>query len=181
MIAMQYTFTLPADYDMSIIDRRIRDNGHKLDGFPDLRFKAYLSARIGEMGSGENLYAPFYLWERPHGMDAFLSGPGFKGVSSSFGWPNVASWIVWHQDVSADVATAGFAVRQTTPIVPHSYLAELRSHAIRQAQEQTQGGGIASVTGFDPGRWSLVRFSLWREPPAEHLPGQKYRVGYVSI
>jgi hypothetical protein len=89
MIAMQYSFTLPADYDMSIIDRRIRENDHKLDGFPDLRFKAYLSDRRSELGSRENLYAPFYLWERPQGMDAFLSGPGFKAVSNAFGWPRV--------------------------------------------------------------------------------------------
>lgn len=47
MIAMQYSFTLPADYDMSIIDRRIRDKGPLLDGFPNLGFKAYLSARKG--------------------------------------------------------------------------------------------------------------------------------------
>ena len=45
MIAMQYSLTLPADYDMAIIDRRIRDKGALLDGFPRLRFKAYLSAR----------------------------------------------------------------------------------------------------------------------------------------
>ena len=45
MIAMQYGFTLPADYDMTIIDRRMRDKGPLLDGFPDLRFKAYLAAR----------------------------------------------------------------------------------------------------------------------------------------
>ncbi|MGO6908064.1 DUF4865 family protein, partial [Rhizobium ruizarguesonis] len=45
MITMQYSFTLPADYDMSIIDRRIRDKGPLLDGFPNLGFKAYLSAR----------------------------------------------------------------------------------------------------------------------------------------
>ena len=40
MIAMQYSFTLPADYDMSIVDRRIRDKGPLLDGFPNLGFKA---------------------------------------------------------------------------------------------------------------------------------------------
>jgi hypothetical protein len=181
MIAMQYSFTLPADYDMSIIDRRITENGHKLDGFPDLRFKAYLSARRSELGSSENLYAPFYLWERPQGMDAFLSGAGFKGVSGSFGWPSAASWIVWHQHVSLDVAMAGFAVRHTTPIAPHSDLQELRSEAIGRAQEQAQNGALASVTGFDPGLWSLVQFSLWSSPPRGHLPGQKYRVGHVSI
>ena len=45
MIAMQYGFTLPGDYDMSIIDRRIRDKGPLLDGFPNLGFKAYLFTR----------------------------------------------------------------------------------------------------------------------------------------
>jgi hypothetical protein len=34
MIAMQYSFVLLADYDMAIIDRRIRDKGPLLDGFP---------------------------------------------------------------------------------------------------------------------------------------------------
>ena len=65
MIAMQYSFTLPADYDMGIIDRRIRDRGPGTDGLPHLGFKAYLSARKGEFGSAENLYAPFYLWQQP--------------------------------------------------------------------------------------------------------------------
>src|SRR5271165_2720611 len=50
MIAMQYSFTLPADYDMSVIDRRIADKGPLLDGFPGLQFKAYLVARRGEHG-----------------------------------------------------------------------------------------------------------------------------------
>jgi hypothetical protein len=45
MLAMQYSFTFPADYDMAIIERRIAENGHRLDGFPGLLFKAYLYAR----------------------------------------------------------------------------------------------------------------------------------------
>lgn len=181
MIAMQYSFTLPADYDMSIIDRRIRDNGHKLDGFPHLRFKAYLSSRIGESGSSENLYAPFYLWERPEGMDAFLSGPGFKGVSSAFGWPSVATWIIWHQSLSQNLKEAEFAVRHLSPIAPHSDLSDLRTDAIRRTRDLTETGALCSVTGFDPARWSLVEFSLWRTPPADRMAGQRYRVGHVSV
>lgn len=181
MIAMQYSFTLPADYDMSIIDRRIRDNGHKLDGFADLAFKAYLTAKIGEMGNTENLYAPFYLWERPQGMDAFLTGAGFKGVSGAFGWPRLASWIVWHQDVSQDVRLAGFAARHVTPIAPHSDLSEIRTNAVQRARERMKTGALASVTGFDPGHWSLLDFSLWAEPPTDTIQGQKYRVGYVAV
>jgi hypothetical protein len=178
---MQYSFALPADYDMTIIDRRIRDNGHKLDGFPDLRLKAYLSARTGEMGSRDNLYAPFYIWERPQGMDAFLSGAGFKGVSTSFGWPSVAYWIVWDQHVSPDVATAAFAVRDVKPIEPHGDLAQLRSGAVDRAQERAKLGALASVAGFDPREWTMVEFSLWTAMPPQEIAGQKYRVGHVSV
>jgi len=163
-----------------MFDRRIRNNGHKLDGFPGLRFKAYLSTTVGKIGSSENRYAPFYLWEQTEGLDAFLSGPGFKGVTSAFGWPCLATWIVWHHHVSPEIATAGFAVLHTIPIAPHRDLQELRCEAVRTAQERTNAGASASVTGFDPGKWSQVQFSLWRDPPKNQMPGQTYDVGYVA-
>ncbi|SEI05207.1 protein of unknown function [Rhizobium tibeticum] len=109
MMAMQYSFRLPADYDMSIIDRRIRDKGPMLDGFPGLGFKAYLCARKGEFGSCENLYAPFYLWQQPQGASDFLTGPGFERVTQSFGWPHVKTWIVWHAETASAVTDAKFA------------------------------------------------------------------------
>lgn len=99
MIAMQYSFTLPADYDMSIVDRRIRDKGPLLDGFPNLGFKAYLSARKGEFGSHDNVYAPFYLWQRPEGATDFLCGPGFEALTGAFGWPQVMTWIVSQAEI----------------------------------------------------------------------------------
>lgn len=94
MIAMQYRFPLPADYDMAIIDRRIANKGHLTDGFPGLLFKAYLSAcKTGP--ARDNAYAPFYVWNTVDGMHAFLNGPGFAGVSQAFGRPAVATWLVW--------------------------------------------------------------------------------------
>jgi hypothetical protein len=180
MIGMQYSFTLPADYDMSIIDRRIRDNGHKLDGYPDLRFKAYLVGRTSLMDSSENLYAPFYLWERTEGMDSFLSGAGFEGVTSAFGWPSVTSWIVWHEHVSSDIVAAEYAVRHVTRVAPYSHLAAQRTEAIERSAGMEEIGALASVTGFDSHDWSIVQFSLWKAPP-DRMPGQKYSVGHVSI
>ncbi|MGE7368352.1 DUF4865 family protein [Neorhizobium sp. NPDC001467] len=181
MIAMQYSFTLPADYDMSIIDRRIRDNGHKLDGFPNLGFKAYLTAKRGDGGSTENLYAPFYLWERPEGMDAFLSGPGFRGVSSAFGWPTVSTWIVWHQQFSDDVVRAQFASRRLSDIPPHSDLSEVRFAAIGAAKALLENGAASVVAAFDPRGWTLVEFSLWNERPRDTGNMQVYGVGHVSV
>ena len=91
MLAMQYSFTLPADYDMAIIRTRIATNGHKTDGFPGLVFKASLLAQRQDWDAAprENIYAPFYLWEGNSGMNGFLGSAGFQGLASSFGWPSV--------------------------------------------------------------------------------------------
>ena len=48
MIAMQYSFVLPADYDMAIVRERIAVKGKLLDDLPGLAFKAYLHAARGE-------------------------------------------------------------------------------------------------------------------------------------
>lgn len=42
MVAMQYKILLPDDYDMEIVRKKVKNNGHKTDGFQDLLFKAYL-------------------------------------------------------------------------------------------------------------------------------------------
>ena len=40
MISMQYKIKLPDSFDMNIIRERVRENGHKMDGFKDLLFKS---------------------------------------------------------------------------------------------------------------------------------------------
>ncbi|WP_425351529.1 DUF4865 family protein [Phyllobacterium brassicacearum] len=82
--------------------RRIAEKGHLLDKFPNLRFKAYLTARSGDgTQSRENLYAPFYLWNHEDGLNDFLCGEGFVGVTRSFGWPMVRTWFVWQAHLSS--------------------------------------------------------------------------------
>jgi hypothetical protein len=184
MIAMQYSFVLPADYDMGIIDRRIREKGPLLDGFPRLRFKSYLSARRRDAGftSGENLYAPFYLWNEPEGIDDVLSGPGFAALTRDFGWPTVRTWIVWQAEVGADLRAARFARRQIAPIPPHGDLASRRDMAIADARSAVRDGALASVAAFDPTGWTAIRFDLWPvlpEPTGEDA--QVYAVGHVAV
>jgi len=184
MIAMQYSITLPADYDMAIIDRRIAEKGHLMDGFPGLLFKAYLSARkTGQPPASENLYAPFYLWESTQGMNAFLCGAGFAGLSQSFGWPSVKTWSVWHAELSPAISTARFATRELVPILPHARLDEVALREARHAAESVDGRTVlAAVAGFEPANWSLVRFRLWAEHAGEtqDMQGQRYAVGHVS-
>ncbi|EJZ18353.1 DUF4865 family protein [Rhizobium sp. Pop5] len=181
MIAMQYSFTLPADYDMSIIDRRIRDKGPLLDGFPNLGFKAYLSARRGEFGSRDNLYAPFYLWQKPEGASDFLCSPGFEALTSAFGRPQVKTWIVWEAQFSPDIGAAAFATRNILQTEPHAPLADLRRAESAEAEADVAAGALASVSGFEPTTWTRVRFSLWREPREIGEHTQAYRVGHMSL
>ncbi|MBY3414614.1 DUF4865 family protein [Rhizobium laguerreae] len=181
MIAMQYSFTLPADYDMSIIDCRIRDKGPLLDGFPNLGFKAYLKARKSEFGSRENLYAPFYLWQTPEGVSDFLCGPGFEALTGAFGWPQVKTWIVWQAEISPDIAAAKFAtcdIQQTEPYAP---LIDLRGANSAEADADMATGALASVSGFEPTTWTRIRFKLWREVPEIGKHTRAYRVGHLSL
>ncbi|MFZ6646523.1 DUF4865 family protein [Undibacterium sp. TJN25] len=186
MIAMQYSFTLPADYDMNIIRQRIASKGHLLDNFPGLVFKAYLSASkdMAPSGSTENLYAPFYLWESSEAMNRFLCGPGFVAVSTAFGWPAVKTWSVWHGSLGEHIADARHATREVIAIQPFTALAELQEKETRMAQEDLAvHGALAAVTAFEPASWSLVRMRLWRDEnrvmPREQM--QHYAVGHLSL
>jgi hypothetical protein len=184
MIAMQYSFVLPSDYDMAIIGRRIRDKGPMLDGFPHLRFKAYLSARKQDAGftSPENLYAPFYLWGEPEGLNNFLTGPGFARLTRDFGWPTVRTWTVWHAELAGNLSEARFASREIEAVAPYSDLAAHRADAVAEARAAVQEGALASVAALDSAGWTLVRFRLWRTVPvAVNRAAQLYSVGHMSL
>ena len=186
MIAMQYNFSLPADYDMAIIDRRIRDKGLLLDNLPGLKFKAYLTARKGDAitASRENLYAPFYVWQEEEGLSDFICGPGFVALTESFGRPQVNTWVAWRAETSADIRSARFATREMVAIEPRLALAELRQQESDAASAAiSRGNALASVVAFEPTHWTLVRFRLLADQPAgASRPGvQAYNVGHLSL
>ena len=185
MIAMQYSFSLPADYDMAIIDRRIAEKGHLLDNFPNLKFKAYLTARReDETRSLENLYAPFYLWNHEDGLNDFLCGEGFVGLTRSFGWPEVKTWFVWQAHLSPAIREARFATREIRVAAAHLSLAELRNRESEEAcYDVEKGGAIASISAFEPTSWTRIRFQLWGE--SRHMASQdgiqSYKIGHLSL
>lgn len=184
MIAMQYGFTLPADYDMAIIRRRIAAKGHLMDDFPGLRFKAYLYADRSDasLPSRENLYAPFYLWHDSEGMNAFLAGAGFAALTQSFGWPPVHSWMVWQAQVAADLSAAVSATHELRPIPAYTALDALWRTEAEAIQADVANGALAGVSAYDPVSWTVLRFRLWGElrPDLAGDNRQLYRVGHVS-
>ena len=185
MLAMQYSFTLPADYDMKIIQRRIADKGHLMDQFPYLAFKAFLYARRdgGETVSRENLYAPFYVWRDTKGLNDFLCGDGFAALTHAFGRPKIALWPVWHAELSASLSDATTATREIIPILPDESLSSLQKSETERAIEAVQKeGASAAVAAFEPVTWTLVRFRLWNglHKDVDRRFGQAYSVGHLS-
>jgi len=181
MIAMQYRFALPADYDMAIIRHRIASKGHLMDGFPDLLFKAYLYAEQ-QYGSCENLYAPFYLWRNTEGINAFLTAPGFQALTQSFGWPGIRTWLPWFERRMPAFAETQSATRELITLPPHCDLPARREAEIQLAEDDLGKGALAVFTGYEPTTWSLVRFRLWmRAQPRADANRQAYRVGHLSL
>jgi hypothetical protein len=168
---------------MAVIRGRIAERGRRTAGLPGLIFKAYLwAARDDTPGSAENLYAPFYLWRDNAGMNDFLAGPGFAGVTEAFGWPSVNVWSVWHAAFSGQLASAAFATRELDSIVPHTDLAALRVAETAWAQRMQAEGALAAVSLFEPTGWRRLRFTLRQTPPTTPAAAgiQHYRVGYLS-
>lgn len=181
MHAMQYEITLPADYDMTIIRKRVETRGHLLDDFPGLGLKAYLMRERGVAGSPVNQYAPCYLWNTPQGMNSFLWGPGFQGIVDDFGRPEVQHWAgLAYEEGPASHATPRSAVRRRTPLTGQAPLAEVTDAAVRDAARiARQDGAVCAAVGVDPRRWELLTFSLW-DHASPDTPGDLYEVLHLS-
>ena len=185
MIAMQYSFTFPADYDMQIIRDRIASKAAAFDGFPGLIFKAFLYAgkAAAPVNSSDNLYAPFYLWEDAGAMNRFLASPGFIALTQAFGWPQIKIWSVWGHDLCKNIKNARYASREIAHIAPHTPLSALQESEqawVRSAMKNPSA--LAVVSAFEPTSWTAVRFHLWHslEEASSAQDAQRYEAGYVA-
>ncbi|MFI8962504.1 DUF4865 family protein [Streptomyces sp. NPDC053493] len=181
MHALQYEITLPADYDMEIIRKRVATRGHLLDDFPGLGLKAYLM-REREDGSPVNQYAPFYLWAAPEGMNAFLWGPGFQGIVNDFGRPVVQHWPgVAYAEGPAAAAAPRAATRRREPLPEGVAPADAVTDALaRHAREAAADGAVASALAVDPRHWELLSFTLWATGDVPDDAGDRFQVLHLS-
>ncbi|MEU9968894.1 DUF4865 family protein [Streptomyces malaysiensis] len=182
MLAMQYRITLPADYDMRIIRRRVETKGPLLDDFSGLGLKAYGIRERGVDGSPVHQYAPFYLWTAPEAMNRFLWGPGFQGIVRDFGRPSVEHWqgLAFERGPSAG-AVPRTATRHATPVPAAADPVAAVEDALARLAERTRKDGVhTTALGIDPRGWELIHFTLWEDsaPPSE--PGDRYQVLHLS-
>jgi len=182
MYAMQYAITLPADYDMDIIRRRVATRGHLTDTFDGLGLKAYAIRERGVDGSPVNQYAPFYLWHDITGMNRFLwGGGGFGGIVTDFGRPAVAHWIGVAYRPGPEHTTPPRTATVHTAIVPDDTdPAEPVEQALDDLRHRATTPGVHSTAlAVDPRTWQCVHITLWTTP-APDVPGTRYRVLHLS-
>ena len=175
MYATQYEITLPADYDMQIIRKRVAGAGHVFDDRAGLGMKAYLIRERGVAGSPVNQYAPFYLWNDGGAMAHFLvGGGGFQNIVRDFGRPVVRQWtgLACHAG-PAHGATPQAAARRLTPVPDDpggtgTGLATLIEQETERLRELGRRDGLhTAALAVDPHHWQLVRFTLWADAAAE--------------
>ncbi|MEU0743397.1 DUF4865 family protein [Streptomyces sp. NPDC006134] len=182
MHAMQYEITLPADYDMGVIRKRVADRGHLLDAFDGLGLKAYLMRERGKDGSPVSQYAPFYLWHTVEGMNSFLWDGGFQGICDDFGRPPVRQWagLACEEGVAAG-SPARVAVRRRERVPDGVPVAEAAADAVERAGRlAARGGAVLAAAAVDTGRWEVVLFSLWAGEVPAGTEGDVFRVLHVS-
>lgn len=181
MYAMQYEITLPADYDMEIIRKRVATRGHLLDDFPGLGLKAYLISERGVDGAPANAYAPFYLWHDVSGMNRFLwGGAGFQGIVGDFGRPTVRHWTgSAFFPGPASASTPLLATRDARPIPADADLIATMAEAVTEAEHRAGLPGVHSTAvAVDPHHWSLLHFTLWER--ASTTAGARFQVLHLS-
>ncbi|MGW2823845.1 DUF4865 family protein [Streptomyces sp. NPDC001443] len=181
MHAMQYEVTLPADYDTDVIRARVARVGHALDDWAGLGLKAYLLRERGVRASPVNQYAPFYLWNTVRGMNAFLWGGPFQGLSDDFGRPVVRQWTgLAHEEGTSAAAPARFAVRDRRPLPDGVELSALTGRAVDEVGRLARkDGAVLAAAAVDTSRWESVHFSLWEHDTPE-TDGEVFEVLHLS-
>ncbi len=180
MLAMQYGFDFPDDFDLDSVRKRISEIGARFDGLPGLHLKAFLVGACS--GAAPNRYAPFYLWNDPAGMTAFLTSDSFSAVAAKYGRPKVRSWSpIAHQHGPARAMTPTFATQQFIDLRPNTDLVALAA-AERDAASLVAGeSGLHTVfVGLDPHAWQLTRTALWSSAPQGIADARTFELRYLA-
>jgi hypothetical protein len=189
--AKQYEITLPADYDMRVIRKRVAEGGHVLDDRAGLGLKAYVIRERGTGGSPVNQYAPFYLWNDTGAMAHFLvGGGGFQNIVRDFGRPVARPWtgIACHAG-PARTARPRAASRRLTSIPSGADLdgtglglSKLIEGEVEQLRRFSGHDGVhTAVLAVDPHHWQLVRFVVWADSSApDEEATEHYEVLHLS-
>jgi hypothetical protein len=150
MIASQYKITLPGNYDMDIIRKRVKDNGYKTDGFDGLKFKLYLIIN----NNFQNSYSPLYLWKDCEGLNKFLFEGFYDNILTSFGWQNVNIGVLLIDETTQRIQEAKFLFEVVGEIEPKESLNNFKK-SIKDAIPKIDAEYIVI---YNPDKWKYQVF-----------------------
>lgn len=180
MLAMQYGFDLPDDFDMDTLRRRIQEIGGRFDALPGLHLKAFLLA--DRTATAPNRYAPFYLWDDPAGAAGFVTSPDFAAVQARYGRPVVHCWNpIAYLCGPAAGQVPGFATQHFAQLPVTTDLVQRAAEERAAATALAGTPGVHSVfTGLDAQGWQMNRTVLWSGQPPADAQGRVFGLLYLS-
>ena len=155
MIATQYKIILPSDYDMNIIKDRVKNNGHKTDGFEDLKIKLYLITEKGENNNLQNTYCPLYIWKDSKGLNKFLFDGFYDNIITSFGWQKVNVGIPLIDTTTQDFKNIKYIFEVTKEITPKESLKNLKDEIEKDMPKLYD---VEYVVIYNPDKWKYSIF-----------------------
>ena len=163
MDAMQYKIILPDDYDMSLIRKRVEENGTKTDNFQGLLFKAYLISEKVQ-GAISNSYSPLYIWENSDGMNQFIFAGFYDNVLQDFGWQLIQIGIPLTVELKESFSDATYLLEQTITIPEQHSLVDIPNKLLK-IQETLPTNSVGKLIVYNPDKWQAVVFGFYAEKP----------------
>lgn len=178
MIATQYKITLPSDYDMEIIRERVRNNGHKTDGFEDLKFKLYLITEKGINHNLQNSYCPIYLWKDSNGLNKFLFNGYYDNILNSFGWQNVNIGVPLIDTTTSRIKESNYLFQIKGDIKQQESLNNLKDKIEESIPAIAE---TEYIVIYNPDKWKYEVFYFINDvDQVKELDGAIYQILYVS-
>jgi hypothetical protein len=179
MIASQYKIELKDDYDMDIIEERIRENGHKTDGFRGLYAKFYLMSRKSSQSDTKNTYCPLYLWKEQEGLNAFLFKGYYDNILRSFGWQKVNIGLPLLKNFKENLYKSKYVLEQTYDIEKCQSLNGLTDQIDKKLLSCLFENYVML---YNPDKWKYVVFYFSEERlPVEKYDGKIYEIKHISF
>ena len=173
MISMQYKISLPDNYNMNIIRKRVADNGHKTDGFQDLIFKAYLISEKKGSFKNSNEYSPLYIWKNNEGMNKFIFNGYYDNILSSFGWQKINIGIPITCCLGKDFHSSKFTVE-----IEHEITPTKKMKAIKFSFDKDNCTGKVLI--YNPYKWKYVEYYFYKNVPNKKTVGKIYKILHLS-
>ncbi len=178
MIASQYKIILPSNYDMDIIRKRVKDNGHKTDGFYGLKFKLYLITEKGIHNNLQNSYSPLYIWNDSNGLNKFLFEGFYDNIITSFGWQNVNIGVPLIDNTTKRIKENNFLFEIEGEIEPKESLNNLKNDII-EAIPKIENAEYVVI--YNPDKWKYhVYYFIDDLRKVKKERGVVYNILYIS-